>query len=101
MKDLELSGPGYSASANRAYPVEGQNAGRMLYSALHKGFGLPVVAGRSYTLRISSQVGDPVIEFSDLNLNRALGTDDSLTLSVQGGVRPHTCTLRGLAARTW
>jgi len=101
MRDLELSGPGYGASPTWAYPTEGQNAGRMLYSELHRGFGLPVIVGRSYTLKVSSQLGDPVIEFSDFNLNRDFQAEEAITLSVQGGVSSGTCRLSGFARRPW
>jgi hypothetical protein len=101
MQDLELSGPGYSASPHWADPVKGQNAGRMLFSPLHRGFGMPVVVGREYTLRVTTEVGNPVIELSDTNLNRELGTDDGVTLRIVGGASPGSCNLRGLAARPW
>eukprot|EP00927_Polykrikos_kofoidii_P025548 TRINITY_DN2292_c0_g1_i5.p1 TRINITY_DN2292_c0_g1~~TRINITY_DN2292_c0_g1_i5.p1 ORF type:complete len:1175 (-),score=137.28 TRINITY_DN2292_c0_g1_i5:107-3631(-) len=91
---LTISGPGYSAEPILKEPTYGMNAGVMLYSSLHGGYGAPVVAGEQYSVG-GALHGDEIFEFSDVNLVRHLGTSESVHLSVGSS----TCVLNASAKR--
>eukprot|EP00443_Scrippsiella_acuminata_P042009 CAMPEP_0115286310 /NCGR_PEP_ID=MMETSP0270-20121206/61878_1 /TAXON_ID=71861 /ORGANISM="Scrippsiella trochoidea, Strain CCMP3099" /LENGTH=1525 /DNA_ID=CAMNT_0002703355 /DNA_START=436 /DNA_END=5010 /DNA_ORIENTATION=+ len=88
--NLTLSGPGYYSEPNLAYPSEGLNAGLMQYEPMHKGYGLPVVAGQNYTVS-GTWSGDVAVEFSDRIVTEVLRTEpERLSLAVLNGT---TCDL--------
>eukprot|EP00928_Gymnodinium_smaydae_P064950 TRINITY_DN4816_c0_g1_i1.p1 TRINITY_DN4816_c0_g1~~TRINITY_DN4816_c0_g1_i1.p1 ORF type:complete len:1034 (-),score=94.12 TRINITY_DN4816_c0_g1_i1:368-3340(-) len=91
---LDIKGPGYSAKPNWSEPTKGMNSGKMLYSALHGGYGAPVVVGEKYTISGNLR-GDEVVEFGDKNLVRHLNVEQSLQLSIGS----KTCTLKASSDR--
>jgi len=89
--NLTLSGPGYdNVDINYAYPVLGLNAGVMQMEPMHKGYGLPVLAGGSYTISSQGWRGGVAVEFSDPEVAEYFGVTDHLSLKVVNGT---TCNL--------
>mmetsp|Transcript_117680 Transcript_117680/g.377616 ORF Transcript_117680/g.377616 Transcript_117680/m.377616 type:complete len:988 (+) Transcript_117680:2-2965(+) len=89
--NLKLSGPGYdNVDINYAYPVLGLNAGVMQMEPMHKGYGLPVLAGGSYTVFSDAWRGGVAVEFSDPEVAEYFGVTDHLSLKVVNGT---TCNL--------
>lgn len=88
--NVTLIGPGYDVEPNFADPVEGLNAGLMKFEPMHRGYGLPVVAGLNYSV-IGSWHGDVAVEFSDRDAAEYYGiAQDNLTLDVVNGT---SCSL--------
>jgi len=80
--NITLSGPGYDVPSNFAAPSKGLNAGLMEYEPMHRGYGLPVIAGRNYSVS-GTWHGDVAVEFSDHEVAEFFGIDqDILTLDV-------------------
>lgn len=61
---LQLSGPGYDTPATFAKPVEGQNAGHLVYADGYNGYGALAIVGRNYTMTANLS-SDVYVDFSE------------------------------------
>jgi len=93
---LQLKGPGYAVPPTWDAPTVGRNAGKLYWDSQHDGYGLPVLAGQSYTLSGNFN-GQYVVEFSDGILADYFGAPEQIRLKVGN----HECELKASDDRSF